>query len=93
MENKNIRNIRKKLDNLDNKLLKIIKLRSNLVDQIIKNKKFKKDIVDNKRIKIILQRIKNKSKKMNIDSNITKRIWKSMIKGFIEYEFKNFKKR
>ncbi len=93
MENKNIRKIRKKLDNLDNKLLNIIKLRSKLVDQIIKNKKFKKDIVDNKRIKIILQRIKNKSKKMNIDSNITKRIWKSMIKGFIEYEFKNFKKR
>ena len=93
MENKSIKRIRKKLDNLDNKLLRIIKLRSNLVDQIIKNKKFKKDIVDNKRIKIILRRIKNKSKKMNIDTNITKRIWKSMIKGFIEYEFKNFKKR
>ena len=29
---------------------------------------------------------------MNIDPNITRRIWKSMIKGFIEYEFKNFKK-
>ena len=72
MENKNIRKIRKKLDNLDNKLLNIIKLRSKLVDQIIKNKKFKKDIVDNKRIKIILRRIKNKSKKMNIDTNITK---------------------
>ncbi len=38
MKNKNIRKIRKKLDNLDIKLLKIIKLRSNLVDQIIKNK-------------------------------------------------------
>ena len=93
MKNKNIRKIRKKLDNLDIKLLKIIKLRSNLVDQIIKNKKFKKDIVDKKRIKIILLRIKKKSKKMKIDTNITIRIWKSMIRGFIEYEFKNFKKR
>ena len=93
MKNKNIRKIRKKLDNLDIKLLKIIKLRSNLVDQIIKNKKFKKDIVDKKRIKIILLRIKKKSKKMKIDTNITLRIWKSMIRGFIEYEFKNFKKK
>tara|TARA_B100001989_G_scaffold206267_1_gene155000 strand:- start:1123 stop:1404 length:282 start_codon:yes stop_codon:yes gene_type:complete len=93
MKNKNIRKIRKKLDNLDIKLLKIIKLRSNLVDQIIKNKKFKKDIVDKKRIKIILLRIKKKSKKMKIDTNITIRIWKSMIRGFIEYEFKNFKKK
>ncbi len=93
MKNKNIRKIRKKLDNLDIKLLKIIKLRSNLVDQIIKNKRFKKDIVDKKRIKIILLRIKKKSKKMKIDTNITLRIWKSMIRGFIEYEFKNFKKK
>ena len=93
MKNKNIRKIRKKLDNLDIKLLKIIKLRSNLVDQIIKNKRFKKDIVDKKRIKIILLRIKKKSKKMKIDTNITIRIWKSMIRGFIEYEFKNFKKK
>ena len=93
MKNKNIIKIRKKLDNLDNKLLKILKLRSYLVDQIIKNKKFKKDIIDKKRIQIILKRIKNKSKKMNIDPNITRRIWKSMIKGFIEYEFKNFKKK
>ena len=76
MKNKNIRKIRKKLDNLDNKLLKILKLRSYLVDQIIKNKKFKKDIVDKKRIQVILKRIKNKSKKMNIDPNITRRIWK-----------------
>ena len=93
MKNKNIRKIRKKLDNLDNKLLKILKLRSYLVDQIIKNKKFKKDIVDKKRIQIILKRIKKKLKKMKIDTNITLRIWKSMIRGFIEYEFKNFKKK
>ena len=56
MKNKNIRKIRKKLDNLDNKLLKILKLRSYLVDQIIKKKKFKKDIVDKKRIQIILKK-------------------------------------
>ncbi len=93
MKNKNITKIRKKLDKLDNKLLRIIKLRSNLVDQIIKNKKFKKDIVDKKRIKIILRRVKIKSSNMNIDPNITKRIWKSMIKGFIEYEYRNFKKK
>ena len=61
MINKNILKIRKKLDKLDNNLLKIIKSRSLLVDQVIKNKKFKKDIVDKKRITIILKNIKKKS--------------------------------
>ena len=63
MKNKNILLIRKKLDKLDNYLLNIIKRRTKLVDQVIKNKKFKKDIVDRKRIKTILKNIKIKSKK------------------------------
>ena len=45
MVNKNILKIRKELDKLDNNLLEIIKKRSNLVDIVIKNKKFKKDIL------------------------------------------------
>ncbi len=93
MKNKNILLIRKKLDKLDNNLLNIIKKRIKLVDQIIKNKKFKKDIVDRKRIKIILKNIKIKSKKRNLDTKITQKIWMSMINAFIDYEYRNFKKK
>ncbi len=93
MKNKNILLIRKKLDKLDNNLLSIIKRRTKLVDQVIKNKKFKKDIVDRKRIKIILKNIKIKSKKRNLDTKITQRIWMSMINAYIDYEYRNFKKK
>ena len=93
MKNKNIILIRKKLDKLDNNLLNIIKKRTKLVDQVIKNKKFKKDIVDRKRIKIILKNIKIKSKKRNLDAKITQKIWTSMINAFIDYEYRNFKKK
>ena len=93
MNKKNILKIRKKLDKLDNSLLKIIKKRTLLVDKVIKNKKFKKDIVDDKRIKIILKNIRKKSIIKKIDPKITNKIWKSMIKAYIEYEFRNFKKR
>ena len=93
MVNKNILKIRKKLDNLDNSLLNIIKKRTKLVDLVIKNKKFKKDIVDKKRIAIIIKNISRKSKRKKIDQIITKRIWISMIKAFIDYEYRNFKKK
>ena len=53
MVNKNIIKIRKKLDKLDNRLLAIIKKRVELVDIVLKNKKFKKEIIDNKRISVI----------------------------------------
>ena len=92
MQNKKIVIIRKKLDKLDNKLLDLIKIRSSLVDQVLKQKKLKKQIIDRKRIKKILNEIKKKSKKKNIDTIITKKIWASMINAFIDYEFRNFNK-
>ena len=93
MMNKNILKIRKKLDLLDNALLNIIKKRTNLVNQILANKKFKKDIIDRKRINKIINLIRKKSRKKNIDPKITVKIWTAMIQAFIAYEYRNFKKK
>ena len=93
MKNKKIDLIRKKLDKLDIKMLFLIKKRSFLVNNILREKKYKNQIVDNKRIRIILKKIKSESNKRNIDPKITNTIWKAMIRSFIDYEFRNFKKR
>jgi len=85
--------IRKKLDKLDNKLLNLIKHRTGLVKEVLKLKEFKKEIIDQKRINFILNKIKVKSKKLKIDPKITKRIWKNMIWSYINYERRNFKKK
>ena len=92
MINKKILTIRKELDKIDNRLLDIIKKRSKLVDKIVKNKRFKKDIVDKKRISVILKNISKRSKQRKIDPKITQKIWKSMIQAFIDYEFRFFDK-
>ena len=55
--------IRVKLDKLDNQLLSLIKKRTILVNNVLKLKEFKNEIVDKKRINLILKRIKLKSKK------------------------------
>ena len=85
--------LRKSLDKLDTNLLQIIKTRSNLVNEVLKLKEFKSEIVDKKRINFILKKINAKSKKLRIDPKITKRIWKNMIWSFIDYEKRNFKKK
>ena len=92
-KNKNIQKIRKKLDLLDNKLLVLIKKRTKLVKTILKNKTSKKQIVDKKRIKVILKNIKKKSYKKKIDPKLTEMIWKGMIKGYIDFEYRKFKKK
>ena len=85
--------IRIKLDKLDNKLLSLIKYRTKLVEEVLKLKEFKKEIVDKKRINFILKKIKAKSLKQGIDPKITNRIWKNMIWSYIDFEKRNFKKK
>ena len=66
MVNKNILKIRKKLDKLDDKLLDIIKQRTKLSRSSLKNKKYKKDIVDKKRIKNFKKHFNKSKKKISI---------------------------
>ena len=56
--------IRIKLDKLDDDLLKIIKKRSSLVNEVLKVKIHKKEIIDQKRINSILKKIKKNQFKL-----------------------------
>ena len=93
IKKKKLNKLRNELDSLDNTLLKIIKKRTAIVKQVLKLKDYKYQIVDKKRIKIILNRIKKKSIKNKIDPKITNHIWKNMIKSYIDYERRNFNKK
>ena len=85
--------LRNKLDKLDDSFIKLIKKRTDLVKKVLKLKKYKNQIVDKKRIKIILSKVKRKSIKNKIDPKITNRIWKNMIWSYINFERRNFKKK
>ncbi len=88
-----LKKLRQDLDKLDNSFIKLIKKRTNLVKEVLKLKQYKNEIVDKKRIKSILNQIRKKSIKNNIDPKITNRIWKNMIMSYIDYERRNFKKK
>ena len=90
---KKLNKLRKSLDIIDNQLLNIFKKRTEIVKQVIKTKEFKKDIIDKKRINVILKKIKKESIKRKIDTKITNRIWKNIIWSYIEFEYRNFRKK
>ena len=85
--------IRKELDKLDDSLIRIIKKRTNLVKKVLGLKERKNQIVDQKRINLILRNIKKKSLKNNIDPKVTNKIWKNMIYAYIDFERRNFIKK
>ena len=93
LKKKKLNIIRKKLDKLDNSLIKVIQKRTLLVKKVLELKDYKKEIIDKKRIKKILKNIKYKSLQKKIDPKITKRIWTNMIYAYIDFEKRNFKKK
>ena len=85
--------IRKKIDQIDDKLLPLMVKRSKLVEKALSLKKRQNEIVDKKRISEISKKIVKKSKELGGDSRLLKSIWLSIIQNFIDYENKEFKKK
>ena len=90
---KKLNKLRENLDKLDNSFIKLIKKRTKIVKEVLKLKKYKNEIVDQKRINFILRQIRKKSIRNKIDPKITNRIWKNMILSYIDYEKRNFRKK
>ena len=93
MNKKKLKIARSKIDQVDKEIFNLIKKRTKIVDYMLSLKKYKKQIIDNKRINEILKNTKKKSIKHNIDTKITKRIWKSIIWSYVDYQRRNFKKK
>ena len=93
MNKRKLNKARRAIDQLDTKIIKLIKERIQIVKYMLSLKKFKKQIVDHKRINEILVSIKQKSLKNKIDQKITRRIWKSIIWSHVDYQRRNFKKK
>ena len=89
---KNLNEVRKSIDNIDTRLVKLIAEREFYAKQAVKFKTNKKQIIDRKRINIVLKRINSLSKKYKVNSLTVERIWKLMIKNFIILENRLFKK-
>ena len=93
MNKKKLQIARNKIDKLDKEIFYLIKKRTAIVKYMLSLKGFKKQIIDHKRIKEILKKIKNQSIKYRIDPKITSRIWKSLIWSYIDFQRRNFKKK
>ena len=85
--------IRKKIDQVDDKLLPLMVKRSKLVEKALSLKKSQTEIVDKKRINEISKKIVKKTSELGGNSKLLKAIWLSIIQNFIDYEKHEFKKK
>ena len=90
---KEMKIIRMKIDQVDDKLLPLMVKRSKLVEKALSLKKRKTEIVDKKRINEISKKIVKKSSELGGNSKLLKAIWLSIIQNFIDYENQEFKNK
>ena len=89
---KNLKEVRKNIDNVDARLVKLIAEREFYAREAVKFKTDKRQIIDRKRINTVLTSVKKLSKKYKVSGLIVEKIWKLMIQNFIILENKLFKK-
>ena len=89
---KNLKEVRKNIDNVDTRLVKLIAEREFYAKEAVKFKIDRSQIIDRKRINAVLSRVKKLSKKYKVNSLTVEKIWKLMIQNFIILEKKLFKK-
>ena len=88
-----LKKVRSEIDKLDDKILPLMVKRSQLVENALELKKLKSQIRDPKRIKVILDKIEKNSEKYDANKKLLRKIWKSMIECYIDYENRIFKKK
>ena len=81
--------LRKFIDEIDLEILDLIQKRKDLVTEVVKLKK-RDQIVDQKRIEFILNKLKVEASKRGLAVEFIEEIWTLMIKSFIKYEEKIF---
>ena len=77
--------LRKDIDEIDLKILDLIQKRKDLVTEVVKLKK-RDQIVDQKRIEFILNKLRKEALSRGLAVEFIKEIWTLMIKNFIKYE-------
>ena len=93
MNYKNMEELRKELDLLDNELIKLIAKRFKFIEQAAIIKDDISKIRDNERIESIIERLRNLAEINEVSPDIVEKLWRYIIELSIELETEIFSKK
>ena len=93
MNYKNMDDLRKELDLLDNELIKLVSKRFKFIEQAAIIKDDISKIRDNERIEAIIVRLRNLAEINDISPDIVEKLWRYIIELSIELETEIFNKK
>ena len=87
-----LKKVRKNIDEIDSKIIKLISDRFKEIHKVTKLKDNHDQIIDHERITHILKTVQTKAKKNKIDQDVVIRIWQIFIQEAIKLEYSKIKK-
>ena len=87
----NIGEVRDSIDKIDEQIIDLISARKVLVVEAVRLKN-RDQIIDKDRIERIIKKLNLEAKKKNIPDGLVEKLWRTMIKEFIDYEERIFDK-
>ena len=87
-----LKKVRENIDDIDNKIIKLIADRFKEIHKVTKLKDNHDQIIDHERITHILKAVQAKAKKNKIDHEVVVRIWQIFIQEAIKLEYSKIKK-
>ncbi len=87
----NINEVRDSIDRIDEQIINLISKRKILVVEAVRLKN-RDQIIDQERIERIIKKLNVEAQKKNLPDGLVEKLWRTMIKEFIDYEERIFDK-
>jgi len=87
----NINEVRDSIDRIDDQIINLISKRKILVVEAVRLKN-RDQIIDQERIERIIKKLNVEAQKKNLPDGLVEKLWRTMIKEFIDYEERIFDK-
>lgn len=80
--------VREAIDEIDEKLIDLLALRSKYVEQAAGFKKNSEEVKAPSRVEEVIRKIRNLAEKKDLSADLAEAMWREMIKHFIAQEMK-----
>lgn len=89
---KDINEVRKNIDRIDEKIVKLIAERSYYVKQAANFKNSAEDVKAPKRVEMVIEKVRELAERNNLNADLIENIYGSMINSFIKLELDTYRK-
>lgn len=82
---------RAQIDSIDTKIIELIGLRQQYVDQAVRFKNSVQDVQAPERVELVIQKVRSQAQQLGVDPELIEKLYREMIQHFIQRELREIR--